>query len=597
LNLKCDILFSKFAFKCNLCRYTELNPVRTTDKMAPFFKPGYPRITKVRGDSFMLVAQLDEPGTVYFVIDEGGSATPTPAQIMAGTDAHGFSSNLIAKGSMVMPTVINEAYNYEPYNLTVTGLHPKSTYDLYVTAIDDDVKPYGHNLQKVATQLTFKAASTDAHMGGLLARTVDGAGVSTQLKVQPGFKQSIFFYQAFVGVTTSTVLITPISNDTESAQRVYVNGTLRPSMQEFAVTVPHGKMVFEINVTAGDTVTAKTYIFAITRAKDDTVTNATLSILDITFDDGTAVNSTIMGGRSWPRCVKGCDAHAPARCSLANPECVMDAQLTEYIVRVPAGVQTMNVSALASQPQSHVQLYTLGTAGVNYPGGLPGYTTGKPLLGNPTISLYSLASNGGNTIDLLVTAGDGVTQKTYTISVERFGPGVYGEGWKPVVPTTAMVGDRYGALYGADDPLTTRVGIDPTVRDLTVIPALDIAPPKWITTYPRTVNTTTSSVELVVQLDEPGVVWYLIVPGTARSPTSREVKEGPVLRTDVVSYGNITSLRALTQEVAIVVPGLSAATAYDVWFVAEDKAIDLMLLPKPNLQKAPVRSNITTTAP
>ena len=73
MNLKCDILFSKFAFKCNLCRYTELNPVRTTDKMAPFFKPGYPRITKVRGDSFMLVAQLDEPGTVYFVIDEGGS--------------------------------------------------------------------------------------------------------------------------------------------------------------------------------------------------------------------------------------------------------------------------------------------------------------------------------------------------------------------------------------------------------------------------------------------------------------------------------------------------------------------------------------------
>jgi len=40
----------------------------------------------------------------------------------------------------------------------------------------------------------------------------------------------------------------------------------------------------------------------------------------------------------------------------------------------------------------------------------------------------------------------------------------YGSGWKPVVPTTAMVGDRYGQVYGADDPLTTRVGIDPTVR-------------------------------------------------------------------------------------------------------------------------------------
>ena len=45
----------------------------------------------------MLVAQIDEPGTIYYVIDEGGSQTPTPAQIMAGTDASGSSSKLIAK--------------------------------------------------------------------------------------------------------------------------------------------------------------------------------------------------------------------------------------------------------------------------------------------------------------------------------------------------------------------------------------------------------------------------------------------------------------------------------------------------------------------
>ena len=60
-----------------------------------------------------------------------------------------------------------------------------------------------------------------------------------------------------------------------------------------------------------------------------------------------------------------------------------------------------------------------------------------------------------------------------------------------------------------------------------------------------------------------------------------------MLRTDVVKSGTITSLRALTQEVDLMVSGLSAATAYDVWFVAEDKAIDLMLLPSPNLQKLP----------
>lgn len=578
-------------FYAEFTRVPERNAVRTYDRMAPFFKPGYPRVTDVRGDGFMLAVQLDEPGAVYFVVVEGGSTSPTPKQIM---DAQVSSSKLIAKGSLSMPEVINPADRYEPYNITVAGLHPKSTYDLYVVAIDDEAEPFGNNLQAKATQLTFKAASTDAHLAGLLAHTEDGTNTRAQLKVQPALKQNVYFYQAFVGVTTSVVLVTLVANDTESARRIYVNGTLRPSGEEFAVNVPHGKTVFEINVTAGDTVTRKTYLFAVTRARDDTVSNATLSVLDITFDDGTRVNSTLMGGRAWPRCVKGCDAHAPARCSPANPECVMDSQLTEYVLRVPASVHSINVTALASQNQSHIQLFTLGTAGVNYPGGLPGYTTGKPLQGNPMISLYSLAANGGNTIDLVVTAGDGTTKKTYTISVARFGPGVYGEGWKPVVPTTAMVGDRYGQLYGADDPLTTRVGIDPTVRDLTVIPALDIAPPRWIGSYPRTVNTTTSSVELVVQLDEPGVVYYLIVADTARVPTSREVKEGPALRPDVVSYGNITSLRALTQEVAVMVPGLTAATSYAVWFVAEDKAIDLMLQLKPNLQSAPVRSDITT---
>jgi len=67
----------------------------------------------------------------------------------------------------------------------------------------------------------------------------------------------------------------------------------------------------------------------------------------------------------------------------------------------------------------------------------------------------------------------------------------------------------------------------PTVRDLTVIPALDILAPKWITSYPRTVNTTSSAVELVVQLDEPGVVYYMFLPDAARTPTSREVGPNP----------------------------------------------------------------------
>ena len=34
----------------------------------------------------MLEVQLNEPGTVYWVVDENTAADPTPAQAKAGTD-------------------------------------------------------------------------------------------------------------------------------------------------------------------------------------------------------------------------------------------------------------------------------------------------------------------------------------------------------------------------------------------------------------------------------------------------------------------------------------------------------------------------------
>ena len=45
----------------------------------------------------------------------------------------------------------------------------------------------------------------------------------------------------------------------------------------------------------------------------------------------------------------------------------MDSQLTEYVVRIPAGVMTVNITAVASQATSHIQLYTLGRAAYLHP--------------------------------------------------------------------------------------------------------------------------------------------------------------------------------------------------------------------------------------
>ena len=56
------------------------------------------------------------------------------------------------------------------------------------------------------------------------------------------------------------------------------------------------------------------------------------------------------------------------------------------------------------------------------------------------------------------------------------------------------------------------------------------------------------AIEMVVQLDEPGTVYYCVLPDDARAPTSREVKEAAALRDDAVKAGTITILRSLTQE-------------------------------------------------
>ena len=131
--------------------------------------------------------------------------------------------------------------------------------------------------------------------------------------MRPSLKTSVSTYHTVVGVSESSVTITATANDTQSADSIFVNGTRRASGTPFSETVAHGATTFEIVVVAGDGVTTRTYHLTVTRAVDDTVTNATLALLDLTFDDGTTLNSTQMGGAPWPRCVKGeCDANSRA---------------------------------------------------------------------------------------------------------------------------------------------------------------------------------------------------------------------------------------------------------------------------------------------
>ena len=147
--------------------------VRTADTQAPFFLPSYPKLADVRGDSAVIVAQLDEPGTMYYVIlDAATATTPTAAQVKAGTDASDDATAPVASGSISAATVNSPNPNYAPYKVSVTGLSPRTQYVLYVVAEDDEATP---NVQSAPAVKPFTTGSSDASLQALVAATAGGA--------------------------------------------------------------------------------------------------------------------------------------------------------------------------------------------------------------------------------------------------------------------------------------------------------------------------------------------------------------------------------------------------------------------------------------
>ena len=198
----------------------------------------------------------------------------------------------------------------------------------------------------------------------------------------------------------------------------------------------------------------------------------------------------------------------------------------------------------------------------------------------------------------------------YIVTVTRYGPGIY-EGWQPVIPTTAMLGPRYGQQYAGDDPLTVRVLLDATIADLDRIPTLDVTPPSFVTTYPQATGAR-GAVNFKVMLNKQGVCYFIIlanVTGPYMAPKPSDVKYSHYPAGTIAAVGgqlpdvygqysalyNPISSYWLTQETTLLVPGLNLGTTYTAWMACEDKAKDLTLQPKPNMQTAATPLTFVTT--
>ncbi|MFY0624932.1 MAG: T9SS type A sorting domain-containing protein [Reichenbachiella sp.] len=113
---------------------------RTLDLTAPTFLVNSPSISDVDETTFNLSIDLSEHGTVYFVVLEDNSSTPSSEQVKNGTN--GDDEIAIVASS--------ESFIGNSLNVFVSGLNHSTPYDIYIVAEDDETSA---NLQETPEKL------------------------------------------------------------------------------------------------------------------------------------------------------------------------------------------------------------------------------------------------------------------------------------------------------------------------------------------------------------------------------------------------------------------------------------------------------------
>jgi hypothetical protein len=177
---------------------TTTDDTTTTDTTAPTFVTGYPAASDANGTGFTLSIQLDEYGTVYYVVVADNATAPTSEEVKNRTASSGATAS--ASG------IISVSIANTTTTGSVTGLSASTQYDLYVTAKDSS-----NNLMSSPTKVDVTTSVT----------LVSGCEVVSSCEATPsgswtldnGTAQGIYDNMIYYGVLFPSVY-TNIDNST-----------------------------------------------------------------------------------------------------------------------------------------------------------------------------------------------------------------------------------------------------------------------------------------------------------------------------------------------------------------------------------------------
>jgi len=320
-----------------------------------------------------------------------------------------FSSGVISYTDTVNVASISLTPTVNQPNATVTvngiavpsGQSTPVNLALGVNTITTIVTAQDGITTKTYTLNITRVPSTDATLSSL---TLNGGTLS------PVFSSGIISYSASVGSNTSSVTFTPVVNQANAT--VTVNGVpVSSGSVSTPINLAVGINTITVLATAQDGTTTKTYTVTITRAAD-----ATLSALGIS-------NGTL------------------------SPS--FDSNTTNYTANVGSSISSVTLSPGVTDPNATVTV------------------NGSPVTSGNTSNPVNLVV-GSNTIITVVTGQDGITKKTYALTITR----------QPAVDATlASLGVSNGALSPSFDGSTTSysVGVDNSVATFSLTPAVNDA--------------------------------------------------------------------------------------------------------------------------
>ncbi len=232
----------------------------------------------------------------------------------------------------------------------------------------------------------------------------------------------------------------------------------------------------------------------------------------------------------------------------------------------------------------------------------PTWTTAYPKFSNVTPTSLDLTFNMNEpgTAYYVILANDAAAPTSAEVkagTASGGGPAV-ANGSKPIAGastdyTSNIVGltpsTSYDIYIVAEDNETTPIiQATPIKIDVTMLDP-DNTPPTWTTGYPKLQNIANNDFDVVVNLNEVGKAYYIVVEGDAvlPDPNPDQVKAGQDGSGGAALKSGIINVTAASTEFTSNVNGLNPGTSYKVFIVAEDNV--------PNLQTEVASILVNTT--